>query len=120
MRARNQGNRDKRGIVSQPKSNMVQYQIVCANQQPFRQPATHAHIVTIGTSSADDHDKYWTLEQVLQAMANDDTFYTVSSSTGEMAQVERFFCTQCSKYFIRSGTNAVTDNHLDKLPVCRT
>ena len=105
---------------SQTKVNMVQYRIVCTTPQPFGQPANHAHVVAIGTGTSNGHDKYWTLDQVLMAMADGDIFYTVSSSTCETVLAERYFCTRCSKYFIRSGPHAVADNNLNNLPFCRS
>ena len=100
---------------------MSSYRIVCTEQEPESQPATHAHIVAVGTGN--DPDRYsnrWTLAEVLKAMTDGDTFYTTGTSSGKTAQVEKVPCKVCGRTIIRSAADAVTDNNLDSLRRCRT
>ena len=98
---------------------MAEYRIVCTTQEPSNVPNDRAHIVAVGTgSSASTHNKYWTLSEVLAAMASDDTFYTFGETSRKRAKVDKYTCPWCSKTHIRSGADAVTDNNLDNLPKC--
>jgi hypothetical protein len=98
---------------------MAQYQIVCTNRGPYGQTNSHSHITNVGTGSFNGYDRYWTLNQVLTAMANGDTFYTVSPSTRAVALVESYHCARCGLYHIRSKPDAVADNNLDNLTACQ-
>jgi hypothetical protein len=98
---------------------MARYRIICTNQEPVHLPTTHAHIVAVGTGVTPDHyDRKWTLDQVLWAMDQGDTFYTQGKETGRIAGVVKYECSQCRRIYIRSTPDAVRDNNLDNLLRC--
>lgn len=98
---------------------MARYRIVCTIQQPSQLPNDRAHIVAVGTgSSASNYDKYWLLSEVLEAMENNDEFYTVGEQSGKTASVDKYTCPWCTQTHIRSSPDAVKDNNLDSLPRC--
>ena len=98
---------------------MARYRIVCTEQVPADQPPTHAHIVAVGTgNNPDQADKGWSLDEVLYAMDRGDIFYTQGVQSGKVALVEKYYCTPCRRYFIRSAPDAVKDNNLDSLRRC--
>jgi hypothetical protein len=99
---------------------VAEHRIVCTVQEPYDQPTTHAHIVSVGIGS--DPDKAsdsWTLRRVLDAMANGDQFYTQGVSSGKVARVQAVACSVCRHTIIRSSADAVYDNNLDSLRRCR-
>ena len=99
---------------------MARYRITCTTQQPPQLPNDRAHIVAVGTgSSASGYDKYWTLSEVLAAMARGDTFFTFGEESKKEASVDKYVCPFCSKTHIRSSPDAVKDNNLDNLPRCQ-
>lgn len=98
---------------------MARHRIVCTEQEPFSQPTTHAHIVSVGTGSSSGWDRRWTLDEVLAAMKRGDTFYTKGETSGREATVEPFECAKCRRTFIRSRPDAVWDNNLDSLSRCK-
>ena len=99
---------------------MSSYRIVCTIQAPADKPPSHQHIVAVGTgddpNKADDR---WTLQRVLEAMDRGTTFYTIGIRSGVRAEVEKYWCQSCARWFIRSHRDAVTDNNLDNLRRCR-
>lgn len=98
---------------------MASYRIVCTEQEPVTQPTTHAHIVAVGTGNdPDSADKRWTLNQVLAAMDEGQTFYTQGKNSGKVARVEKYRCQLCRRTYIRSAPDAVQDNNLDNLRRC--
>ena len=98
---------------------MASYRIICTRQEPVANPHSHAHITHVGTGATTaQYDRFWTLTEVLTAMILGDAFFTISPSTGKIAQVHRVKCGQCASDTIRSSADAVTDNNLDFLPRC--
>ncbi len=96
------------------------YRIVCTNQEPINEPTTHAHIVTVGVGDAPDNAaRRLSLSQVLSAIDNGDSFYTVGSRTGTTAKVVSVNCDNCGRRIIKSSPDATTDNNLDSLRACR-
>jgi hypothetical protein len=95
---------------------MSSYQIVCTEQGV----PTHAnHIIAVGTGSdVSRATTRWTVAEVLAAMRQGTSFYTVSPSTGKQARVLPYDC-WCGRPTIRSTPDAVTDNNLDNLRLCR-
>src|SRR4051794_25963189 len=96
---------------------MATYQIVCVETEH-----PHRHITHVGTGT--DPDKAstrWTVAQVRSALFNGDRFYTVSPSTGKQADVEAYdaYVNGYVVYTIRSTSDAVYDNNLDNLRICR-
>ena len=98
---------------------MARYRIVCSEQEPADQPPTHAHIIAVGIgSNPQEADKRFTLQQVLNAFNSGDSFFTQGTQSGRVAKVERYWCSHCRKYFIRSKPDAIHDNNLDSLRRC--
>ena len=60
----------------------------------------------------------WTLDAVLAAMDLADIFYTQGTTSGKVALIQQYACTQCGRVCIRSAADAVTDNDLDSLRRC--
>ena len=98
---------------------MARYQIICTLQEPCTSPPNEAHIVKVGTGSSAGYSKLWTVAEVFQAMNSGDTFYTQGQTSGKVATVHPFHCTQCQRWTLRSSPDAVKDNNLDSLPFCR-
>lgn len=94
---------------------MSSYQIVCSELQ---NPTQHRHIVAVGTGEPTRASRRWTVTEVRTALRSGDRFYTVSPSTGKVANVEAFDCA-CGYKTIRSTADAVVDNNLDNLRACR-
>lgn len=98
---------------------MSSYRIICTVQMPADKPPSHQHIVSVGTGRVPTtYDRMWTLQQVLDAMDNRDTFYTIGEQSGKRAEVEKYWCSHCGKWYIRSHRDNVTDNNLDNLRRC--
>ena len=98
---------------------MATYRITCTLQEPCTKPPTEAHIVKVGTGDSTGYSKLWTVAEVIQAMNNADTFYTQGDTSGKVASVHPFQCTECKRWTLRSAPDAVKDNNLDSLPYCR-
>lgn len=92
---------------------MAEYQIVCVDRV-----AGHGHITHVGISGLPG---VWTVDQVRGCIARGNSFYTVSPSTREVAGVESYDVAESGQTIetIRSAPDAVTDNNLDNLQVCR-
>jgi hypothetical protein len=98
---------------------MANYRIVCTEQEPASQPPQHAHIVAVGIGTTTDHyNQRLTLSQVIQMMDHGDRFFTMGAQSGKSAWVEKYYCTYCRQYHIKSAADAVRDNNLDNLPYC--
>ena len=99
---------------------MTAYRVICTNQEPAAQPPQHAHIVAIGVeTTADYYYQRFSLSQVIQMMDNGDRFYTLGPRSRKTAWVEKYYCTYCRQYHIKSAPDAVGDNNLDSLPYCQ-
>lgn len=99
---------------------MATYRIICTNQEPASQPPKHAHIVAIGVGTNTDHyNQRFSLFQVIHMMNNGDRFYTLGARSGKAAWVEKYYCTYCRQFHIRSAADEVEDNNLDSLPYCQ-
>lgn len=98
---------------------MARYRIVCTEQQPYGHPPASAKIVAVGISAGEDRATHrWTVPEVVRAIDGGTTFFTRGLSSGRTAEVEKYWCSQCSSYHIRSSRDAVTDNNLDSLRLC--
>ena len=82
------------------------YRVVCVEKDK--------HIDAVGTSAtaASTADRRWTVAEARREIEEGARFYTVSPTTGEHADVERFEDT------IRTNPDEVTDNNLDDLRAC--
>lgn len=95
------------------------YRIVCTEQEPAPNPPQHAHIVAVGVgSNPESASQRFTLSEVIQMMDRGDRFYTKGLKTAAEAKVEKYWCTYCNRYHIRSSPDATTDNNLDHLRYC--
>jgi hypothetical protein len=95
---------------------MATYRVVSTVKQSSGHSNQEEHIVAVGVG--DDPNtavRRWALDAVLAAMNLADIFYTQSTTSGKVALVEKYTCTQCGRVYIRSAADAVTDNDLDSL-----
>jgi hypothetical protein len=95
----------------------TEYQIVCAERLE-----SHEHITHVGTGTdAQTATKRWTVQAVRTALENGDRFYTVSPSTDRVADVRAYDAVVDGRTVetIRSSADAVEDNNLDNIRVCR-
>ena len=93
---------------------MARRQITCTSKGEGDH-ATHPHITAIDTS----YGVSGTLEQATSAiLSGGDDFYTVSPTTGAVAEVEAYFCEQCGHDVLRSRPDDDLDNNLRQLPDC--
>jgi hypothetical protein len=95
---------------------MASFRVVCTDQTDC---SSSGHITGVGTG--DDPGaatSKWTVAQVWSAMDSGDSFHTISASTGLRAKVEKLDC-PCGRGSLRSAADAVTDNNLDNLRICR-
>lgn len=98
---------------------MAQYRIVCTEQEPYGHSPSSARIVAVGVSDgAQIAAARWTVEQVIEAMDRGHVFYTRGEQSGKIALVEKYWCSRCVRYHIRSAADAVYDNNLDSLRFC--
>lgn len=97
----------------------MRYRIVCTTQEPAWEDHEHAAIKEVGTGTDPKKaKKRWTVQQVVDALDKGDTFYTKGTGTGQEADVNKFRCTRCGAYRIRSAPDAAKDNNLDSLRRC--
>jgi hypothetical protein len=98
---------------------MAQYRIVCTEQVPYGHPPESARIVAVGVGNDPQRASVrWTVGEVVAAMDRGDVFYTVGERSQKVALVEKYWCTRCVAYHIRSAADAVTDNNLDSMRYC--
>jgi hypothetical protein len=98
---------------------MTDYRIVCTTQEPVSAPPTHAHIVAVGVGTDPNKaDEKLTLQEVLTKMDRGDRFYTKGGYPERLAWVEKFWCTACDRWHIRSQPDRTTANNLDSLRTC--
>lgn len=98
---------------------MASYRIVCTEQIPFSYHPSQAKIVAVGTG--DDPYKAaerFTVEEVVSLMDQGHFFYTKGLTSGKIAYVEKYWCSTCQEWHIRTEADAVTDNNLDSLRYC--
>jgi hypothetical protein len=99
---------------------MADFRIICTIQVPVNEPTTRAHIVEVGTGSDPNQaDRRWKLDEVLRAMDIGHTFHTIGTQSGRRAGVHKYVCGGCTRTYIRSAPDAISDNNLDSLRVCR-
>jgi hypothetical protein len=90
---------------------MAEYQIVCVER-------VNGHITHVGLKGLPG---IWTVAQVRGSIGRGNAFYTVSPSTRAVAGVEPYDLVQLSQKLetIRSAPEAIDDNNLDRLRVCK-
>jgi hypothetical protein len=98
---------------------MNDWYIVCTKKVVVAGVPPHAHIAGVGTGErADWADLRWELEQVLEAMAAGEHFFTESIVTGRGTPVEAYTCPTCHTLQLRSASGAEPDAELDQLREC--
>ncbi len=99
---------------------MTTYRIVCTKQEPASKPPQHAHIVSVGVGDDPNQaSSQFSLATVILKMDAGDKFYTKGAQSGKVANVEKYWCSSCQQFHIRSSADAVKDNNLDSLRACR-
>ena len=94
-----------------------EYRIVCANKAGGT--PTHRHIIQVGTGANEPQtDRQWTVAAVRAEIRQGTRFYTVSESTWNVAEVDRYDCS-CGFKPIKTKGDSVEDNNLDNLRRCR-
>lgn len=91
---------------------MSEYQITCVTKEPYTQ--NHGHIVSVGIGSGQEP---LTMKDAYLLLDAGHRLYTVSPSTGAIAQVEPWHCHGVTT--LRSKPDAIHDNNLDNLDSCR-
>jgi len=95
---------------------LMDYRIICTIQEPSTTPG-HGHIVRVGTgTTARGYNRLWTVAEVYSAMDAGLRFMTYGEQSRKWALVEKFRC--CHRDTLRSASDAIADNNLDKLPMC--
>ena len=75
------------------------------------------HVVRVGTGlEPPKATRFWTAEEVIEAFARGDSFFTRSPSTGQVARIEIVACDVCGRRVLRSPADG--DNDLDELSAC--
>ena len=97
----------------------MRQRIVCVEREPVFLPKHHPHVARVGTGlEPGTLARLWSVEEVIEAFARGDSFFTRSSSTDLIARIEIVACDVCGRRILRSAADAVTDNDLDELPAC--
>jgi hypothetical protein len=97
----------------------VRHRVVCDVQVPVHLPTHHEHVAQVGTSSEPpEASRLWTAEEVIEAVARGDSFYTRSPSTGLAGRIEIDACEACGRRIIRSDPDATPDSDLTNLADC--
>ena len=82
---------------------MASWRVVCVKRWTVSYPERHSHIVGVGTGDrADWADVRWSLDQVLIARDQGDTFFAQSEANGPAVPIERYICSVCERPQIRS------------------
>jgi hypothetical protein len=98
---------------------MARWRVVCVKRRTVNHSHPHVHIVGVGTGDrADWADMRWTLEQVIMAMDEGDTFYTQGEPTAHISPVEKAPCPLCDRPCIRYQEGHMTDSSLDDMREC--
>jgi hypothetical protein len=97
---------------------MATYRLVCTVKGPSGHRTPKEHVVAVGVGDDASTAAQWTLDAVLAAMDLADIFYTQGTTSGQVALVQKYPCTECGRAHIRSAADAGTDNDLDSLRRC--
>lgn len=87
-----------------------EYLITCVRKSA-RTAAGHQHITSVGIGTG-----RYSVAQIYEFMDAGHTFRTASASTGVEAPIARYHC--CGVNTLRSHSDRVWDDNLDKLPQC--
>ena len=91
---------------------MRDFEITCVDKEPYT--PGHRHIVSVGIGAGRES---LTVTEAYQLMRAGNRLYTVSPSTGAVAQVEPWHCHVVAT--LRATADAVHDNNLDNIDSCR-
>lgn len=97
---------------------MSEFQITCTEQVPSYNPSDHARIVAVGARNAYGQIQRWTVDEVVTAIDRGHYFYTIGEYSGRKIYVEKYYCTSCGRYHIRTRPDDVRDNNLDSIARC--
>ncbi len=100
---------------------MASYRIVCTNRTYVGPQLEHTHIVGAATAAIQSPPTQayrWTLQEIFDAMARGEEFWTYGESSRKWAKVYRLQCAHCTAPTIRTGHDAESDNNLENLPAC--
>jgi|GEM_PF-665284 hypothetical protein len=98
---------------------MAANRIICTEQVPASGHPSRERIVAVGISQdGTSASQRLTVEEVVRQMDRGEIFFTVGSTSGKVAIIEKFWCHLCRSWHIRSHADAVTDNNLDSLRYC--
>ncbi len=95
---------------------MAAQQIVCVEKAH-----SHGHITAVGTGLEPQRaGQRWTVQEVRASIRAGNRFYTVSPSTGKVADVRPYDVHVNGRLIetIRSNDDAVHDNNLDYMRAC--
>lgn len=96
---------------------MLRYRVVAMRCLDIRHPVIHRHVPSVVTRPGrSGYEGNWTAAEVSDAIAQGDSFYTLSESTGKVAEIETYTCPICGQCWIRTDDQAVADNQLEALP----
>lgn len=99
---------------------MSTFRIVCTEQVPAHGHPTRERIVAVGVSENGlAANQRFTVEEVVARIDRGDVFYTVGTTSGKVAIVEKYWCLTCAAWHIRSHADSVADNNLDSLRYCQ-
>jgi hypothetical protein len=98
---------------------MAIYQITCVikcNQAGSSAPNLRCdHITDVGFGDGERGS----VPSIYRFIRENNTFYTVSPSSGTRAYVKEDTCARCHVDTLRSIADEFADNNLDNLPTCR-
>ena len=97
----------------------MDYRIVCVEKEAAQYSPEHAHVIAVGIgSNLWEEKERLTLSQVIQKMDTGDRFYTQGFRTGKINWVEKYWCSHCNCYNIRSSPDVARDNDIDYQRYC--
>jgi hypothetical protein len=77
----------------------------------------HRHVTSVVTRPGrGTYESNWTAAEVTDAIDHGHRFYTVSDTTGKVAEIESFTCPICDQEWITTSEHALADNRLESLP----
>jgi hypothetical protein len=98
---------------------MADHRVVCTDQIPSNyHPKGRIVAVGIGTDSG-KASQQMSVAEVVSAIDRGHRFYTVGDTSGRTAWVEKYWCSPCGGWHIKTRADAVWDNNLDSLRACR-
>jgi len=97
----------------------MRYQVTCINTGPA---GTHDHIEVLGLGDATGWSSRISVPDAIQQIRSPygDRYYTVSPSTGRVAEVVEGGCEVCGHSpYVRTTADGIRDNNLRSLRFCK-